>query len=226
MEKKGRNYIMKKVITMLSVSILFMFSSVAFASLEDNKVSIQSQYGEYRLIIDSDNQLWTKVEWEMKGYKKAKAESYRYSFRRGDLGVQLEVLYENDKPDALVRAQRFTTDMPIKIKQFRLYFPEVYTMIRAPKTKIFATYNSLSRNFQELQSPVRMGVLVKELSRGSYYPLIAFNIQDEGRLVKNIEEINEDIYIREFTIERVSRTTVHDAMDSSNPDWKSIKNYF
>jgi len=207
-------------------SMLFMISSVAFANLNENKVSIENQYGEYRLIIDADNQLWTKAEWELKGYKKAKAESYRYSFRRQDLGVNLEVSYVNNKPDAQVRAQRFTPDMPIKIKELKLYFPEIYTMIQSPQAKVFATYKSITRNFQDLESPVRMGVLVKELSKESYYPLIAFNVQDEGRLLKTIAEINEDTYIREITIERASQTIVHEALNSSKPEWQSIKNYF
>jgi hypothetical protein len=202
---------------------------MAFASLNDNKAAMQTQYGDYRLIIDSDNQLWTKAEWETKGYKKAKAASYMHSFSRQGLRIQMEVLYDNDKPDSLVRIQRFTPDMAIKLKDFKAYFPEVYTLITDPKAQVFATHNSLSRHFQELQSPVRMGVLIKELlggKNGSYYSLLAFNIQDQGRLVKDIDLIDEDTYIREFTIERTYRTTVHDAMDSGKPEWKIIKNHF
>ncbi len=220
---------MKKSVAMLVFSLLFTLSSVAFANLNDNKAAIQSQYGDYRLIIDSDNQLWTKADWEAKGYKKAKAASYMHSFSRQGLRIQLEVLYSGDKSDSVVITERFTPDTAIKIKEFKLYFPEVYALITAPKAQAFATHNSVSRHFQELQSPVRMGVLVKELvdsKNDTYFPLIAFNIQDEGRLVKNIEYINEDTYIKEFTIERTSRTTVHDNLDSSNPDWKIIKNYF
>jgi hypothetical protein len=217
---------MKKGIVMLVFSMLFAVSSVAFANLGDSKATIQNQYGDYRLIIDTDNQLWTKVDWDAKGQKRAKAASYRHSFSRQGLGVQMEVMYNNDKPDAIVIAQRFTPDMPIKIKELKLYFPEIYALTKAPKAKAFATYGVISKNFQELESPVRMGVLIRELSDGKYYPLLAFNVQDEGRLVKDIEYINEDTYIREFTIEHASQTKVHDAMDSSKPEWQSIKSYF
>jgi len=220
---------MKKLVGMLVCSLLLIISSVAFANLNDNKAAMQAQYGDYRLIIDSDNQLWTKADWEAKGYKKAKAASYTYSFSRQGLTVQMEALYDSNKLDSLVHTQRFTPDRAIKIKDFKLYFPELYRMIIAPKAQIFATHNLLSRHFQDIESPVRMGVLVKELAdgkNGSYYPLLAFNIQDEGRLIKDINLINEDTYIREFTIERTYRTTVHDAMDSGKPAWKVIKNYF
>jgi len=217
---------MRKIITVVVFSMLCMLSSVAFASLDDNKITIQQQYGDYRLLVDTDNQLWTKADWDAKGSKRAKAAAYHYSFSRNGLGVQMEVMYANAKPDAAVIAQRFTPDMPITIKEFKLYFPEVYTLTQAPKAKFFATYNALSRNFQEQESPVAMGVLVRTLSKGSYYPLIAFNIQDQGRLVKEIEYIDENTYIREFTIERASQTTVHDNMDTSKPNWQSIKNYF
>ena len=217
---------MRKIIAMLVFSMLLMLSSVAFASLDDNRTSIQEQYGDYRLLIDSDNQLWTKADWEAKGSRKAKASSYHYSFNRHGIGVQMEVMYASNKPDAKVVAQRFTPNMPITVKEFKLYFPEVYALMQTPKAHTFATYKSLSRNFQENQSPVSMGVLVRELTNGNYYTLLAFNVQDEGRLIKEIEYVNEDTYIREFTIERASRTTVHDNMDTSKPEWQPIKNYF
>lgn len=220
---------MRKIVALLVFSLLVVVSSVAFANLNDTRATTEQQYGDYRLLIDSDNQLWTKADWETKGYKRAKAAAYMYSFSRQGLRIQMEVLYNNDKPDAVVHTQRFTPDMAIKLKDFKLYFPEVYALITAPKAQVFGTNNLLSRHFQELQSPVRMGVIVKELvdgKNGVYYPLVAFNVQDEGRLVKDMDFIDENTYIREFTIERASQTKVHDAMDSSKPDWKIIKSHF
>lgn len=220
---------MRKIVAMLVFSLLMVVSSVAFANLGATKASTEKDYGDYRLIIDADNQLWTKADWEAKGQKRATAASYMHSFTRQGLRIQMEVLYDSDRPDALVRIQRFTPDMAIKIKDFKLYFPEIYAMITSPKAEVFATYSPLSRQFQELQSPTRMGIVIKELidtKNSVYYPLLAFNIQDEGRLIKDIDFIDENTYIREFTIERTTRTTVHDAMDSSRPDWKRIKNYF
>jgi len=220
---------MRKLVAMLVFSLLIVISSVAFASLKDNKESMQSQYGDYRLVIDTDNQLWTRADWEEKGYKKAKANSFTYSFSRQGVHVQMEAMYDGTKPESLVHSQRFTPDMAIKVKDFKIYFPEVYELMKAPKVQFFATKKSLTRNFQEHESPVSMGIINKELIKQNgnyYYEILAFNIQDEGRLIKEIEFINEDTYIKEFTIERTYRAIVHDAMDSSNPDWKIIKNYF
>lgn len=220
---------MRKIVAVFVFSLLVAASSVAFANLNDNRATTEKQYGDYRLLIDSDNQLWTKADWEAKGNKRAKAASYMYSFSRQGLRIQMEALYDTDKPDPLVRTQRFTPDAAIKVKDFKLYFPEIYALITAPKAQVFATNNSLSRHFQEQQSPVRMGVIIKELvdmRNDVYYPLLAFNVQDEGRLIKDMDFIDENTYIREFTIERAYRSTVHDAMDSSRPDWKIIKNYF
>lgn len=220
---------MRKIVAILVFSLLVVFSSVAFANLNNDRANVEKEYGDYRLIIDSDNQLWTKADWEVKGKKRAKAASYMHSFSRQGLRIQMEVLYDNDKPDALVRTERFTPDTAIKIKDFKLYFPEFYAMVTAPKALVFATNNSLSRHFQELQSPIRMGVIIKELANNKndvYYPLLAFNIQDEGRLVNDMDFIDENTYIKEFTLERTYRTTVHDAMDSNKPDWKIIKSHF
>lgn len=221
---------MKKILVVLSCLALWLMSSVAFAALDDTRATIASQYGEYRLVIDTDNQLWTKADWETKGVQRAKAASYVHIFSRQGLRFQMEVSYDSDNADANIRAMRFTPDMPIQIKEFKQYFPEMMKMINHPKAYPFATYNSLSRQFQELQSPVRMGIVVRELAepkRGTpYYPLLAFNVQDEGRLLKQIEYLNQDIYIREFTLERASRTLVHDNVDSNKPAWVSVKNYF
>ena len=115
--------------------------------------------------------------------------------------------------------------MPIKIKEVRQYFPELVPLLDNPKAVPFITFRSLSRQFQELESQVRMGVLVRELQR-DYYTLLAFNIQNEGRLIKQEEEISGDTYIREFTIEKASRTIVHDKLDVSSPDWRKTKSYF
>jgi hypothetical protein len=215
---------MKKLVSLLILTVLLTISSVAFASLDDTRASIAAQYGEYRLLIDTNNQLWTKADWEAKGSKRAKAASYMYSFRRQGLGVQMEVMYENSSPQALVRAQRITPDMPIKIKELKEYFPEVYALVAQPNAEAFATYKQLSRQFQEPQSPVSMGILLK---RGSDNTLLAFNIQDEGRYIQDIKYIDEDTYIREFTIEKVSQSAVYEAMKRTNAaDWKIIKNYF
>ena len=71
---------MRKLVVMALFIIMTAESSVAFASLDDTKASIATQYGEYRMVIDTDNQLWTKADWDSRGYKKAKAASYMYFF--------------------------------------------------------------------------------------------------------------------------------------------------
>lgn len=217
---------MKKLAAAAMLAVMTAVSSTAFASLDDNKQTVTKQYGEYRIAIDTDNQLWPKLEWEQKGKLRAKAASFMYSFERQGLGIQMEVRYLNDRPDAPVTAQRFTPNMAIKVKDFKTYFPEVYQLLVAPKAEAFASYDQVTRNFQEQQSPVTMGVVVKTeplLHKGNY-TLVVFNIQEEGRLIKDAKFIDENTYIREFTIERVLRNTAHEKTDSQ--EWQTIKNYF
>lgn len=218
---------MKKLAVAALLAVITATSSTAFASLDDTKQSIASQYGECRMVIDTDNQLWPSSEWDQRGRQRAKAASYTYSFGRQGQVIQLEVMYTNDKPDAVVTAQRFTPSMAIKLKDFKTYFPEVYQLIKSPKAEAFASYTPITRQFQEQQSPVTMGVVVKAqpaAHKGSYYTVMAFNIQEEGRLIKDAKFIDENTYIREFTIERVMRSSANEFMDSS--DWKPIKNFF
>ncbi|MCX7779956.1 MAG: hypothetical protein N2491_03440 [Negativicutes bacterium] len=217
---------MKKWLIMLVTGAMMAVSAVAFANLDDTRATIAARYGDYRLVIDTDNQPWTKEEWETKGVQRARAASFMHSYQANGLRVQLEVMYDNNKPGSFVRAQRFTPDMAIKIKDFKTYFPEIYALITGPKAEAFATYKEISRNFQEQKSPVSMGIVVQSLpapGKSNIYTLVAFNIQDEGRLIKDAKFINEDTYIREFTVEPVLRL---DAGEYLGKDWAYIKNYF
>lgn len=217
---------MKKWLTLLLAGTILATNAITFANLDDTKPTIAAKYGDYRLVIDTDNQPWTKEEWDTKGYQRAKASSYMHSYQTNGLRVQLEVMYDSIKPDSYVRAQRFTPDMAIRVKDFKAYFPEVYALLVSPKAEAFATYRELTRNFQEQKSPVTMGVVIQALpapGKSSKYTLVAFNIQDEGRFIKDQKFINEDTYIREFTIEQILR---FDTGENLGKDWAYMKNYF
>ena len=217
---------MKKVLLLGMVFSILMMGTPVFAGLQDTRDTIAQQYGEYRLVIDSDNQPWTKEQWEKSGYKKARADTYTYRFRRDDIGIGMDVKYEGDKPGSFVYMQRFTPDMPFQIKDFQKMFPELYPLVSSSETVVFATYKELTRNMMERNSPVTMGAAVKtDLggNRKGYFTLLAFNVQDEGRLVKDPKYIDENTYIREFTIER---TYLSILKDNLHGDWTEIKNYF
>ena len=217
---------MKKSVLLLVVVLIFSLSAPVFANLDDTRATIAQRYGDYRLVIDTDNQPWSKEQWEKSGHKKAKADTYTYHFRREDVGIGLDVQYENDNPNSFVRTQRFTPDMPFQIKDFKKMFPEIYPLVSSPQSVVFATYKELSRHLMEKNSAVTMGAAVKtDLggSRKGYFTLLAFNIQDEGRLVKDTKYIDENTYIREFTIERTYLSVLKDNLTG---DWQEIKNFF
>ena len=116
--------------------------------------------------------------------------------------------------------------MPFQIKDFKKMFPEIYVLLDTPQTVVFTTYKELSRNLMEKNSPVTLGVAVKKdpsPERKDHFTLMAFNVQDEGRLIKDPKFIDENTYIREFTIERTYLATLKDNL---NEDWKPAKNYF
>lgn len=214
---------MKKIVAG-TLAALMLSSGVALAGLDDDKESIADQYGEYRMVIDTDNQIWARAEWEGRGVDRAKADSYMYSFTREGLRTQMEVRFSKN---GSVQAQRFTPDMAVKIKDFKTYYPEVYDLLTSPKADAFASYAKVTSQFQEIQSPVTLGIVVKETpagQKGAYYTLLAFNIQDEGRLIKNSRFIDENTDIREFTIEKTYRTSVNEAFDSG--EWQPLKNFF
>jgi len=216
----------KKFVVLCVVMTLLAFSGVALANLDDTKSSIAQTYGEYRLVVDTDNQPWAKAEWETKGVQRAKAASYVHYFNRNEIGMQMEVQYESDKQGAFAVLQRFTPNSAIKIKELRTYFPELVSLLDSPKGEYFSTYSEVTRNFQELASPVTLGLVVKlspAPKSDKYYTLIAFNIQDEGRFVNDPKYIDGDTYIREFVIQRVMRTETSEKLYS---EWLAIKKFF
>lgn len=217
---------MKRLAVFLLFLMMICTSGVAFAGLDDTRASMESQYGDYRMVIDTDNQMWTKSEWDQKGQFREKAAAYTYSFSRQKLGFELEASYNGKTPQSTVIAQRFTPNMSITVKEFKNYFPEIYSLIASPHAQAFASSRQVTRQFQELQSPVTMGILVKEApaTQKGYYTLLAFNIQDEGRLIKDPKFIDANTYIREFTIERVFQKTAVDSLESG--EWQPIKNCF
>jgi hypothetical protein len=217
---------MKKFLLGWLVLGILLAGTPAFAGLGDTKETIGQQYGDFRLVIDSDNQPWTKEQWEKSGYKKAQADTYTYRFRRNDIGIGMDVKYEGDKPGSFVRMQRVTPDMPFQIKDFQKMFPELYPLVSSSESVVFATYKELSRNLMEKNSPVTMGVAVKtDLggSRKGYFTLMAFNVQDEGRLIKDAKYIDANTYIREFTIERTYLSVLKDNLHN---EWNEMTNYF
>lgn len=218
---------MKKILFLFLLICIASTAGIAQANLDDTRDATAARYGEYRILIDTDNQLWTKEEWETRGYQRAKAAAYMYSFSRQGVHIQMEVMYDSNKPQALVKAQRFTPDVPIRVKDFKTFFPELQGLISSPKTEAFATYDQLTLQFKEDQSPVSMGLLVKlppAKEKGASYTLMAFNIQDEGRLLKDDRFINGDTYIKEFTIESIYKISANEAMETNK--WQRIKNYF
>jgi hypothetical protein len=215
---------MKKIVAIFLFALLTISASQAFAALSDNQSSIAAQYGECRLVVDTDNQLWTKDEWQKAGSVKAKAGGYVYYFTRKGLNVQMEVKYENSSPGAFVMSQRFTPDTAIKITDLKVYFPEIFALATDPKAQAFGSYEPVTRNFMEEASPVTLGIVIEKRVQGKYYTVLAFNIQDAGRLVKNIKFINPDLYIREFTIDRIFAIDLETEVASG--DWVLLKNPF
>lgn len=224
---QGVVYMSKRIIFALVIMLLLSTGQV-FAGLADNRASITAAYGEYRLVVDSDGQLWTKSEWETGGYLKAKASAYVYYFTRGDVKFQMEVQYDNSRPEALVKAQRFTPDVAVKIKDLNSYLPEVYSAVTVPEAVAFASEQQLTRNFRDETSPVTLGVAVKKPTspgRNDLYSLYAFNVKDEGRLIKSAKFIGKETYIHELVIERVHRQDVNNPQDADR-DWEWINNPF
>ena len=212
---------MKKTV-ILCMLMMTATAGVSQAALHDTRETIAREYGEYRIVIDRDDQRWTRAEWRY-----ARAASYWHMFWRQENGVQMTVAYDADKPGSFVRAQRYTLEDPIKIKDFLTYFPELEPLIASPKAFSFASEKKPGRHLTEAKSPVTMGVLVKETpcpGRHGWYTLLSFAVYYEGRYVTKPAMIDGDITIKEFTIERVARSDAEAKAEKG--EWQAIPNYF
>lgn len=218
---------MNKLIALLLFVLMIVSVNQASAALDETRQAINAKYGEYRLVVDTDSQLWTKAEWEAGGYKKAKPAAFVHRFVRKDLTVQMEVQYDDNKPDALVIVQRFTPDYAIKISELKDYLPEIQSLITSANAEAFTSFKEVSRNLRDNQSPVTMGVVLKENpvpEKKSYFTLVVFNIRGEGTLIKDEKQITADTYIHEIIIETILKTNADPVRSGS--DWKWLKNPF
>lgn len=215
-------------IVIITLLLLATTMGSAFAAVGDSRSDTAALYGDYRIVIDSDNQLWTKLDWDASGHKYAKEATHWHQFWRNGQGFQMSVAYENDKPDAVVQIQRFTPQNPFKLSEMKVLFPEIHKIISLPSSVVFATDQQITRHFMEGKPEIILGVIVKDqpkMDKHAYATLISFNVVQEGRIIKNIQQINSDTLIREFAVERVFRADIDEKLQT-NSGWTVIPNYF
>lgn len=209
---------MKKMVALLLLISCLFIAQTAFASLDDKRSDIVAKFGEYRMVLDDNGRIWTRADWEAGG--KEVANTYIYYYMAKDVKVQLDVMYAEKKGDndPYVRAQRFTPDWAIQIKELKVYFPEVYALVTSPEAKVFTTREKLTKNFLDEKSPVTLGVMIVQEPKSvpGMYTLISFNVKGEGTLIKDPKAINGDTYVSEIVIERTLKRNTVDPTDVKN----------
>ncbi len=212
---------MKIKVALLLLVLCFVASSTAFAELGDKKAAIIAKYGDYRMVVDDRGRVWTKADWEAGGKGKDSALTYIHYFMAKDVRVQLDVMYFDYQSDPRVKAQRFTPDWSIQIKDLKNYFPDLFALVTAPEAKVFNTNSKMTSNFLDERSPVILGAVVAREPAGKkgYYTLVLFNIKGEGTLIKDPKQITPDTYISEIVLIGIDKL---DAEDSSMRLQKNI----
>lgn len=219
---------MRKFVIFILSLLLVTTMGTAFAAVGHSRSDTAALYGEYRIVIDDDNQLWTKLDWETSGHKYAKEATLWHQFWRNQQGFQMVVAYETNKPDALVQIQRFTPQNSFKLSELKTLFPEIHQLLMQSNTVVFATDQQITKHFFESKPEIILGAVIKEApaaDRQAYYTLISFNVVQEGRVVKHIEQINPDTLIREFVMERVLKSDVENKLQGRS-EWTVIPNHF
>ncbi|MDT8902650.1 hypothetical protein [Anaeroselena agilis] len=217
---------MKKTVALLVLVSCLFIAQTAFAGLDDKRSDIVAKFGEYRMVLDDNGRIWTKADWETGG--KEVASTYIYYYMAKDVKVQLDVMYAEKKGDKnpYVRAQRFTPDWAIQLKELKVYFPEVYALVTSPEAHVFTTREKLTKNFLDEKSPVTLGVMVAKEPQSvpGMYTLVSFNIKGEGTYIKDPKAINGDTYISEIVVERTLKRNTVDPNDTKN--WSFQENVF
>ncbi|MDF2502327.1 MAG: hypothetical protein K0Q77_3041 [Anaerosporomusa subterranea] len=219
---------MKKFVVFTLLLLMATTMGTAFAAVGNSRSDTAALYGEYRIVVDADNQLWTKLDWEQSGHKYAKEATLWHQFWRNEQGFQMVAAYETGKPDSVVQIQRFTPQSPFKLSEVKTLFPEIHKLLMSPKTVIFATDQQITSHFVESKPEIILGAVIKEAptaDRQAYYTLVSFNVVQEGRVVKHIDQINADTLIREFVMERVSKADVDNKLQERS-GWTVIPNHF
>ncbi len=204
---------MKIKVALLLLALCLVFSQTAFADLGDKKAAIAAKYGEYRMVVDDRGRVWTKADWEAGDKGKESTLTYIHYFTAKDVRVQLDVMYYDYQADPRVKAQRFTPDWSIQIKDMKSYFPDIYALITAPEAKVFNTNSKMTSNFLDERSPVVLGAVVPKepTGRKGWYTLVLFNIKGEGTLIKDPKQITPDTYISEIVLVGIDKLEVDDS---------------
>lgn len=110
----------------------FSLTPVAFAAIGDSKSQIEQKYGDYFLVEDGVNHIWTQNEWKAGSGAGAKA----YGYITKDREINVINWFEYNKQNQVVK-ETTTMDKAIKIRDFKGYFGELYAKLITPDSAVF-----------------------------------------------------------------------------------------
>jgi uncharacterized protein YuzE len=115
----------------------FTLTSIAFAEIGNSKSQIEQRYGDYTLVQDGFNRIWTQNEWKSALHSGAKAYGYMTTVKEMNATIWIEYNEQNQ-----VVKETIIMDGSIKIRDFQNYFSELYTTITAADSSVFVIRTS------------------------------------------------------------------------------------
>lgn len=203
------------LIFFLACVLTLTLTSSASAEIGNSKSQIEQRYGDYSLVQDGFNRIWTQSEW--KSTLNSSAKAYGYMTTVGELNAT--VWFEYNAQNRVVKETQIM-DGNIKVRDFQNYFGELYTNMIAADSTVF-----VNSTFPEVRMIVRKS--------DNKYNLIRLFIDNS----KDNTKINMHSKIHGFEITEIapgdaknyikkSPSNLNAQQSSRDDNWLKTDNYF
>lgn len=116
-----------------AMTILMSFGLVSFAAaaIGDSRENVEKRYGEVYFIQDAQSRVWSKDNWQQVPRNTVKA----FGYRTAAGGRQAIVWVEYNRQNKVAK-ETTILDSQLKIRDFKNYFPDLYTAVAARDSEI------------------------------------------------------------------------------------------
>lgn len=218
--KPIRLFEQSRLILFLAFVLTLTLTSSTSAEIGNSKSQIEQRYGDYSLVQDGFNRIWTQSEW--KSTLNSSAKAYGYMITVGEMNAT--VWFEYNAQNRVVKETQIM-DGHIKVRDFQNYFGELYTDIIAADSTVF-----VNSTFPEVRVIVR-----KSDNKYNLIRLFIDNSKDNTKInmhsrihgfeITEIAPGDAKNYIKKSRANRMA-SNLNAQQSSLDDNWLKADNYF
>ena len=208
------------LIFFLACVLNFTVTSSASAEIGNSKSQIEQRYGDYSLVQDGFNRIWTQSEW--KSMLNSSAKAYGYMTIVGEMNATVWIEYNAQNR---VKKETQIMDGNIKIRDFQNYFGELYTDIITADSTVFvnSTYSELRLIVRKSDSKYNLIRLFIDNSKDN--TKINMHSKIHGFEITEIAPGDAKNYLKKNRFNRIT-SNPNEQQSSRDDNWLKTDNYF